>query len=84
MTRLAKLYAALLADPRGTVSFRDFERPLRAFGFEHVRTGGSHHVYANPAIPPRFPVQPSGREAKQYQVREFLGLVEAHHLDMQA
>lgn len=84
MTQLAKLYAALLADPRNTLSFRDFERLLRAFGFENVRTSGSHRIYAHPAIPRPFPVQPTAKDAKRYQVREFLDLVEAHHLDMQA
>lgn len=81
---IAKLYAALLADPRGPLSFRDFEQLLRAFGFEHVRTSGSHRIYTHPAIPRPFPVQPSAKGAKRYQVREFLDPVEAHHLDMQA
>ena len=42
MTRINKLYANLLANPRAPISFRDFEKLLRAFGFEHVRTNGSH------------------------------------------
>lgn len=84
MTQLAKLYAALVADPRGAISFRDFERLLRAFGFAHARTNGSHRIYTHPAVPRPFPVQPSAKDAKRYQVREFLDLVEAHHLDMQA
>jgi predicted RNA binding protein YcfA (HicA-like mRNA interferase family) len=84
MTQLAKLYAALFADPRSTLSFRDFERLLRAFGFEHVRTSGSHRIYTHPLVPRPFSVQPSARDAKHYQKRQLLDLVEAHHLDMQA
>lgn len=72
MTRIAKLYATLLADPRGSLSFRDFERLLRAFGFVHDRTVGSHRQYVHPRIPRPFPIQPGGHEAKRYQVREFL------------
>ena len=46
MTRIDKLYAQLLANPRATISFRDFEKLLKAFGFEHVRTTGSHRRIA--------------------------------------
>lgn len=84
MTQLAKLYAALLANPRGSLSFRDFERLLEAFGFVHARTKGSHRQYVHPKMPRPFPVQADGKDAKRYQIREFLDLVEAYHLDMEA
>jgi len=72
MTRIDKLYARLLANPRATISFRDFEKLLKAFGFEHARTTGSHGQYAHPKLARPFPVQPTGKDAKLYQVREFL------------
>ena len=72
MTRIDKLYARLLANPRATISFRDFEKLLKAFGFEHARTTGSHRQYAHPKLARPFPVQPTGKDAKLYQVREFL------------
>jgi predicted RNA binding protein YcfA (HicA-like mRNA interferase family) len=80
MTRIDKLYARLLANPRATISFRDFEKLLRAFGFEHVRTTGSHRQYLHPKLERPFPVQPSAKDAKSYQLREFLELVEEHGL----
>ena len=80
MSRLDKLYQRLRANPRATISFRDFEKLLAAFGFEHVRTTGSHRQYAHPMLNRPFPVQPTGKDAKAYQVREFLELVEAHGL----
>ena len=80
MTRIDKLYAQLLANPRATVSFRDFEKLLKAFGFEHVRTTGSHRQYIHPKLSRPFPVQPTGKDAKAYQVREFLELVREHGL----
>ena len=40
MTRIAKLYAATVANPRYSLSFRDFERLLTAFGFGLVRATG--------------------------------------------
>jgi predicted RNA binding protein YcfA (HicA-like mRNA interferase family) len=76
MSRLQKLYERLLANPRTTMSFRDFEKLLAAFGFEHARTTGSHRQYVHPKLKRPFPVQPVGKDAKAYQVREFLELVE--------
>jgi predicted RNA binding protein YcfA (HicA-like mRNA interferase family) len=82
MTQIAKLYARLLANPRGPIAFRDFEKLLRAFGFEHVRTTGSHRQYVHPKVPRPLPVQPESKDAKSYQVREFLELVEEYSLYM--
>jgi hypothetical protein len=69
MVRPAKLYALLLQSSNRTISFRDFERLLRAFGFEWDRTTGSHR-----------PVQPEAKDAKRYQVRELLELIETYGL----
>jgi len=84
MTNPAKLYARLLANPRQTISFRDFETLLRAFGFELARTRGSHRQYVHPQVLRPFPVQPSTKDAKPYQVREFLELIEQYSLYMGA
>ena len=80
MIKPAKLYAQLLASGNRTMSFRDFERLLKAFGFEHARTNGSHRQYVHPNVPRPFPVQPSDKDAKPYQVREFLELIEEYGL----
>jgi len=82
MTKPGKLYQQLLSSSSRSISFRDFERLLRAFGFEFDRTVGSHRQYIHPDIPRAFPVQPDGKDAKRYQVREFLELVERYALRM--
>jgi predicted RNA binding protein YcfA (HicA-like mRNA interferase family) len=84
VTKPAKLYEQLLANPGAIISFRDFERLLRAFGFDLDRTVGSHRQYVHPALSRTFPVQPSGKDAKRYQVREFLELVERYALHLGA
>ena len=80
MTRIDKLYERLITNPKSSISYRDFEKLLRAFGFEHDRTRGSHAIWVHPQLARPFPVQPSGKEAKAYQVREFLELIEEHGL----
>ena len=84
MTKPDKLYQQLVTSTSRSIRFRDFERLLRAFGFEHDRTVGSHRQYVHPSNPRAFPVQPSGKDAKRYQVREFLELVEHYGLHLAA
>ena len=84
MTKPDKLYQQLLNSSSRTISFRDFERLLRAFGFDLDRTTGSHRQYIHLDIPRAFPVQPDGKDAKRYQVREFLELVERYALHLEA
>jgi len=82
MTKPSKLYRQLLSSSSRTITFRDFKRLLRAFGFELDRTVGSHRQYVHADIPRAFPVQPEGKDAKRYQVREFLELVERYGLHL--
>ena len=82
MTKPDKLYQQLLISTSRSLSFRDFERLLRAFGFELNRTVGSHRQYVHPDLSRAFPVQPDGKDAKRYQVREFLELVERYGLHL--
>lgn len=82
MARPRKLYDHLIQSGNRSISFRDFEALLAAFGFELARTTGSHHQYVHPAIPRPFPVQPDGKDTKRYQVRELLELIEQYGLKL--
>ena len=82
MNKSAKLYADLLADPSRFVAFRDFEAMLREFGFVHRRTGGSHRQYRHPLVPRPLPIQPEGKDAKPYQVRQFMVMVERYGIEV--
>jgi predicted RNA binding protein YcfA (HicA-like mRNA interferase family) len=83
VTKTSKLYANLLANPRQIVSFRDFERLLRAAGFEIKRERGSHKAYRHPRISEVLTVQPNGKDAQPYQVRAFLDMVRRHGLTVE-
>jgi predicted RNA binding protein YcfA (HicA-like mRNA interferase family) len=82
MVKPAKILERLLHGQR-SLSFRDFEHLLRALGFIHDRTTGSHRQYVHPRIPRPFPVQPDGKDTKRYQIRELLELVEAYGLHVE-
>ena len=82
MTRIDKLYARLLANPSQVISFREFTGLIKAFGFEHQRSKGSYQSFAHPDCPKLLVIQPKGKDAKRYQVREFLALVGEYDLHM--
>ena len=60
------------------VRFSDFVRLLEDFGFELERVTGSHHIYRHSRTGVRLNIQPIQRDAKPYQLRQFLQLVERH------
>jgi predicted RNA binding protein YcfA (HicA-like mRNA interferase family) len=81
MTRIAKLYDQLLAGR--PISFAEFERLLRAFGFVLDRTKGSHQIFMQPGVGQHVNAQPKGKYAKPYQVRQFLDIVEESGLSLE-
>ena len=76
---------AALADARGrgavtNVSFGDLCNLAEGLGFEMRRVSGSHHVFAHPDIPQLINLQSLRGQAKPYQVRQLLRLVERYDL----
>lgn len=84
VTRLnrRKLLQKLLAGSRN-IRFRDFIRLVEAFGFTHARTTGSHRIYVHSSVPVPLNLQPLDGEAKPYQIKQFLELVEGYNLTME-
>jgi len=81
MSRKNKLYKRILNNQKN-VSFEDFVLILEAFGFVHSRTNGSHFVYRHEAVKESVSIQSDSGQAKPYQIRQFLKLVEAYNLKM--
>ena len=78
MTRIAKLYTQVQTGRHP--SFYELCRLAEAFGFRLMRTGGSHHIYQHPDVAGNLNLQPDGKEARPYQVKQFLALIKAHNL----
>jgi len=72
-----------LAGSLANVSFSDMRRLVEAFGFELRRTSGSHHVYVHPDVPELLSLQEVRGQAKPYQIRQFLRLVERYALSLE-
>lgn len=65
------------------VSFSDMRRLVEAFGFELRRTSGSHHVFVHPDVRELPNLQKVRGQAKPYQIRQFLRLLERYALSME-
>jgi len=65
------------------IRFADMTALVEAFGFHLARIRGSHHIFAHPGIPELVNLQDVRGEAKPYQIRQFLRLVERYHLELE-
>jgi predicted RNA binding protein YcfA (HicA-like mRNA interferase family) len=75
-----KLLARLARGAVANVGFADLQDLVEGFGFELRRTSGSHHIYAHPKVPELVNLQNVRGQAKPYQVRQVLRLVERYGL----
>ena len=64
------------------VAFGDLIDLVEAFGFEFARVSGSHHIFTHPDISELLNLQEVRGEAKPYQIRQFLRLVERYNLKL--
>jgi predicted RNA binding protein YcfA (HicA-like mRNA interferase family) len=53
------------------------------FGFQLVRVSGSHHIYVHPDVATPINLQDVAGQAKPYQVRQLLKLIEQHQLRLE-
>ena len=53
-------------------------------GFRQQRVSGSHHIFVHPEVPELVNLQNVSGEAKPYQIRQLLRLVERYNLDIGA
>lgn len=77
-----KLLARILTHPTN-VRFSEFCRLVEAFGFSEDRVSGSHHIFKHPQVQELVNVQDFRGEAKPYQIRQFLKLVERYNLKLE-
>jgi len=64
------------------IQFDEFVALVKAFGFQHERTSGSHHIFHHPGIPELVNIQNRKGKAKPYQMRQFLEFVEEYNLEL--
>lgn len=56
---------------------------VKGFGSQEARISGSHHIFVHPDISELLNLQNVGGQAKPYQIRQFLRLVERNNLKLE-
>ena len=65
------------------IAFGDMINMVEGFGFRLDRVSESHHIFVHEAIPELVNLQEVKGEAKPYQIRQFLRLVEHYNLKLE-
>ncbi|MGH3929632.1 MAG: type II toxin-antitoxin system HicA family toxin [Pseudonocardiaceae bacterium] len=65
------------------VRFTELCRLVKALGFEERRISGSHYIFTHPAFPEILNLQQVQGQAKPYQIRQLLRLVERYALTLE-
>jgi predicted RNA binding protein YcfA (HicA-like mRNA interferase family) len=78
-----KLLARLSRGSIKNVAFGDMRRLVEALGFELKRVSGSHHIFAHADVLELVNLQEVDGQAKPYQIRQFLKLVERYSLELE-
>jgi hypothetical protein len=81
MSQKDKLLAKILSGSKN-IRFSEFLVLVEAFGFQLARISGSHHIFQHPAISEQLNLQNKNGQAKPYQSKQFLRLVEEYNLTM--
>lgn len=82
MGKKHKLLKQILACSKN-VAFTDFVSLIESFGFNLSRVSGSHHIFVHPIIKELVNIQNAKGQAKPYQIKQFLALVEKYNLKLE-
>lgn len=74
-----KLLKKLLTGSKN-IGFDEFVGLVLAFGFRLDRVSGSHHIFVHPEVFEHLNLQSIHGQAKPYQVRQFLRIIEEYDL----
>jgi predicted RNA binding protein YcfA (HicA-like mRNA interferase family) len=77
-----KLLKKILAGSKN-IRFEEMVALVEAFGFRLARVSGSHHIFIHPGVDELVNLQNVNGQAKPYQVRQFLRLVERYNLRLE-
>lgn len=77
-----KMLQRMIQSRGKNVLFTDFVTVLEAFGFELDRTRGSHQIYVHKLNKRMISIQCDGKDAKPYQIKQFISMIERYDLEM--
>jgi len=78
-----KKFLAKLLFNQKNVKFADFVKLINSFGFKLDRVNGSHHIFVHDDIDEIINIQNVKGEAKPYQIKQFLKIIELNNLKLE-
>ncbi len=82
MVKAKKILQKALSGSKN-IRFDEFVKLIESFGFVLKRVSGSHHIFSHPDVYQPISIQPySNDQAKPYQVKQFLKIIEKYHLTL--
>jgi predicted RNA binding protein YcfA (HicA-like mRNA interferase family) len=82
MVKRTNLLQKILAGQSdASIRFDDLRKLLLDLGFEE-RIKGSHHVFVHPKVENLINVQPEGKHAKPYQIRQVRSIILRYKLNI--
>ena len=72
-----------IIDGSKNIRFKEMVNLVEGFGFKLSRTDGSHHIFTRPDMHELVNLQDVKGQAKPYQIRQFLKLVEKYNLKLE-
>lgn len=82
MAKLKKILAKILAGSKN-IAFNDFTLLVEGFGFRLSRVSGSHHIFVHDDVKELVNLQNVNGQAKPYQVKQFMELIERYNLKLE-
>lgn len=76
-----KLFKKILGSSKN-VAFQDVIKLAQSFGFKLDRVSGSHHIFIHEQIPDLINLQNVKGQAKPYQLKQLINLIERYDLKM--
>ena len=80
--RRRRLLQKLLSGSKN-IHFTEAVACAEAFGFRLSRIHGSHHIYVHANVPELLNLQNVNGQAKPYQIKQLLRLIERYNLPME-
>jgi len=77
-----KTFQKLLSGTRN-IHFSEVVSCAKTFGFQLSRINGSHHIFIHPQLSEQLNLQSIKGQAKPYQIRQLIQLIERYNLRME-
>ena len=83
MPGVEKIFQSVMIGTKdNNIKFSDLQKLLKALGFR-LRIKGDHFIYSKDGVEEIFNIQPIGKSAKPYQVKQVRNIIKKYNLEVE-